>query len=433
MAAASTPNPVAPDAAPTTGTTGTASTSAPATTTWPPVPSSLAPTGTPASLLDGLSTQPDPNSPTGGVVTSTNQIQVADPSQVGRGVDTSASALLPKGVTAAQIGPQRDVSLPSVQSVIQQGTDAQVGPTDWTVTPDQTVAGQYATLMSKGNPAIQAAEQATIRAYSAAGGNNSLMAQNAASMSGSQVALTIAQQDAQTFAAAGKYNADEANQFAQSLNQFADNALLSRQNYDQGVAMLQEQTNQQLAIIAANVQATAETTSIQLAAAAKTAQINLQSTTQTMLMQASVNAAASSQQYAQNVSLGYLSDVSQQQAALMGTIGMIQSNPNITSAQAQGAVSDAINQFNTFVSQTGAIASALMPGSGNTTTASTPAGTTTTAANDATYNTPAYNYNRIAANFPNPTPQPAPAPAPASTGMLGGTVADRNIQGRARL
>jgi hypothetical protein len=335
---------------------------------------------------------------------------------IGQGINTSANSLLPGGFNEGDLGvAPSNATPPSPQTYINQAKANEVGPVDWNVTPEQTVAGQYADLMNTPNAAIQAAEQKTIRNYSASGGRNDLMAQNAASMTGSQIALTIATQDAQTNAAAGQFNAAQANAYNQALNQFTDNALLSKQNFDQGVAMLGAQTNEQLKLLTANVNATAATSSIQLNAALAQTKINLNATLATMdkqfsqnVVMANVNAgianAQSWTQYGQQIRLGYLSAVNQQQAALQSTIAAIQSNPNITQAQAQGAMQDAINEFNTFVSQLGAYSAAMMP---------------TASSGSSTYNSPAYAYNYIpASSWPNTGVAPNTGGSQAGNGFF---------------
>lgn len=290
---------------------------------------------------------------------------------IGQGVNTSPSSLLPNGaVTPTNLGVQQQVTAPSAQSVVQQ--NPLTGPTNWNVAANQTLSGQYAQLMQKGNPTIQAAEQQVIQANALHGGNNDLMAQTAATMQGSQLALQIGAQDAATYANAAQYNASAANAYASQLNQFTANAALSSQNFQQGVAMMNAQTNQQFQLMAAQINAGAYTTSINLNASLAQTQMSMNATMQTMdkqftqnlaLMQAqgSIASQQAYQQYGMNVRLGYLSSISQQQASLMQAIAAIQGNPNITSTQAQGAVQNAINEFNTFVTQMGAYASAMMP------------------------------------------------------------------------
>lgn len=351
------------------------------------------------ALTGSLSTTPDPTSPTGGYVdVNTN---------VGTGISTDANSLLPGGFSQSQLGvPQQSTATASPQSYVTAGESQMQGPVNWNVTSDQTVAGQYANLMGEGgspiSPAVQAAEQATIRSNAAHGGGNDLMTQNAAAMSGSQVALTVAAQDAQTNAAAAQYNATAANTYNQNLNQFVENAQLSSQNFNEGLATLNAQTNQQLDLMTANVNADAATTSISLNASLAQTQASLNAslaqmgqqynyTTATNFQNAGIANAQAWTQYGQQVRLGYLSSVNSQANSLQQEIANISSNPNITSAQAQGAMSDAVNEFNTLVSTLGSYSAAMMPSSST----GTPSGT---------YNSPSYNYSYIdSASFPGPS------------------------------
>lgn len=362
-----------------------------------PAPAPSASSATPApsaatdpnsgALLNGVSTQIDPNSPTGGYVNvNTN---------VGAGVDTSANSLLPGGFQQSQLGVQAPSSSTPDPSTYVSAAQAQTtGPTAWNVTPNQTVAGQYASLMGEGggaiSPAVQAAEQAVLRSNAAHGGANDLMAQTAATQAGSNVALTVAQQDAQVNAAAGQYNATQANSFATQMNTLVDNAQLSRQNFDQALGTLNAQTSQQLQLLTANINANAAETSTSLKAAIDQAQVSLNSTlaqmgqsynysTAEQLNAAGIQNSQAWTNYGMQVRLNYLSGVSTQMNALQQEIANISANPNITSAQAQGAMTDAVNEYNTLVAQMGSYSSAMMPVGGT----------------GATYNSPSYNYSVV--------------------------------------
>ena len=314
--------------------------------------------------------------------------------------NTSPSAYLAQPVTAGQLGPQQPVATPPAYTAAGSKGDFAQG-TNWNVTPSQTVAGQYTQLMSGANPAIQAAEAATTRAYAAHGGSNDLMAQNAAAMQGSQLALQIASQDAQTNAAAGQYNANVANQFATNLNSFVQNSMLSTQNFQQGISMLSAQTNQQLQLMSAQLNSNAIQAGININSFAQQTQIGLNATLQQMNAQygmtlgqmgygAAISSAQAWQQYGMNVRLNYLGNVAQQQAALMNTIATIQTNPNITSSQAASAMQSAINEFNAFMTQYSAYSAAMMPSSA-------------TAAPNGTYNNSNYEYGYINPGWPSPT------------------------------
>ncbi len=290
----------------------------------------------------------------------------------GNGQPATGSSLNLQSPASLAVTPDQLVTAPNL-----------AGATSWNVTPNQTVAGQYAGLMAAGNPAIQAAQQLTLRSMSAAGGGNDLMAQNAAAMSGSDVALKIAGADAQVNASAASSNASAANSFAQQSNQIQTTIAQQNAQLHATVAQYNVQTANSFAQQANTVTATL-------------AQID---------KQFAQNQSLQTSNYANQVREGYLSSISQQQSALQNTIGMINANPNITQAQAQGAVTDAVNQFNTFVGQIGAYAAAMMPSP----QASGPNGT---------YSNSSYAYNYIdPTNWPNAS-SASSATGGASTGAV---------------
>lgn len=341
----------------------------------PPAPAPFVPATIPASVTNPATGQSSP--------------AVGTPSGYSNstGINTSTQSLLPTDFNLGSLtgGSLPDAAAPSAGSVASQGASLQQAPTQWNVTPDQTVQGQYAGLMAKGNPAIAAAEAAVTRKYAASGGANDLMAAGAAGLAGSQVALQIASQDAQTHAQAGQFNAAAANTFKQQLNAFTDNAVLSSQNFQQGVAMLKDQSNQQIQQMYAQVEANAATQSTNLKATLATIQGQTNATLEQMDKQFSQNVASmgvqeqynqrnASQseaytnqnawtQYGMQVRMGYLNAVNTQQQSLMQTMGEIRANPNITAAQASAATTDAINQFNAFMTMNNAYFASMIPAS----------------------------------------------------------------------
>lgn len=343
-----------------------------------PAPSS--PYGPPQVSTPSLS-----NNLTGQVAPATGSPQGYD---ITKGIDTSLNALLPQGFNLGTLtngGTIPDAATPGANDYTNQEKGQLSGPTNWNVTAPQTVAGQYASLMNSGqaNPAIQAAEQSVIRANAARGGGNDLMASTAASLAGSQVALQIATQDAQTNAAAGQFNANSANQFAQQQNQFIQNATLSQQNFQQGVAMLKDQTSQSMQQLYAQVQAGAATASVNMKATLDQIQAQTNSTMETMDKQfaQSVDTLGIQQgfadqnawtAYGMNVRMSYLSSVSQSQTSLMQTIAEIRQNPNINQQQADAAIGDAVSQFNSFMNMNNAYYSSMVPSPGTTSTAYKP-------------------------------------------------------------
>lgn len=298
---------------------------------------------------------------------------------ISKDVKANTSDLLPTGfdTTTMKGTPLADAATPTTKSYSDAQAALQNDPTKWDVTPDQTVAGQYADLMKAGNPAIEAAEQATIRANASHGGGNNLMTQSAAAMSGSQVALTIATADAATKAQAGQFNAGAANDFKKAQDAFNDNMLLSKQNFDQGIATMKDQTNQNIEQLYAQVQANAATQSTNLKATIAQLQAQTNATMETMDKTFSQNIATLGiqqqfandnawTQYGMQVRQGYLTSVQTQQTNLMQAIAEIRANPNVTAAQAASAVADAVSQFNSFMTMNNAYYAAMVPtGSGS--------------------------------------------------------------------
>lgn len=335
-----------------------------------PAPSA-APAPAPATAAAAVPTPSLTNASTGQTVPD---IGTPTGYNVSAGIDSSAQALLPSSFNVSALtSPQLpDATTPGASSYASEASSQLAGPTSWNLTPQDTVAGQYASLMSTGSPAIQAAEQATIRANASNGGNNSLMAQTAATLAGSQVALTIAQQDAQMNAANGQFNASAANTFATAQNAFIHNATLSEQNFNQGVAMLKDQTNQSITQLYAQVEAHATESSVALKAQLATTQASSNATLEQMdkaFVQNTATAATAESnsisnawtQYGMNVRMSYLGSVTTQQNALMNTIGAIGNNPNINTAQADSAVKQAVDQFNSFMTMNNAYYSAMVP------------------------------------------------------------------------
>lgn len=142
-------------------------------------------------------------------------------------------------------------------------TAAQLGtPTQWQITPDQTVAGQMQKLIDPNNPYYQqwataGAQDAAARGFT----GNSSIRDTAILDSVMRGATPIATADAGTYAKAAGYNADQSNQFAvhnvDAQNQFGlANLSASTQRYvaDQSAATqraVQQMSNQSQAAISA--------------------------------------------------------------------------------------------------------------------------------------------------------------------------------------
>lgn len=87
----------------------------------------------------------------------------------------------------------------------------QASTAEWKPDSNSTVAGQFGMLTAKGNPLMTQAETQAKQQANAQGMLNSTMAIQAGQMAGYNAALPIAQQDAATFADAGKFNAGAKN------------------------------------------------------------------------------------------------------------------------------------------------------------------------------------------------------------------------------
>jgi hypothetical protein len=107
----------------------------------------------------------------------------------------------------------------------QTKSAAQLGnPTDWNVTPEQTVEGRIQSILNPNSPIIAQARARSLDQMNARGLANSSLAVTAGESAAYDAAIPIAQADAATFAKAAGYNADQKNQFARenvtSENQF---------------------------------------------------------------------------------------------------------------------------------------------------------------------------------------------------------------------
>lgn len=96
-----------------------------------------------------------------------------------------------------------------------------VAQTKWTVDSPQTVQGQIADITAKDAPLQQLAKTSAIQQAARSGLINTSMAVGAAQDAVTRSALPIAQQDAQTFAAAGQTNTAESNKIGMFNSELA--------------------------------------------------------------------------------------------------------------------------------------------------------------------------------------------------------------------
>lgn len=167
------------------------------------------------------------------------------------------------------------------QSFIPQSDGMGPGPTNWNVTPEQTVQGQMNKITQNigTDPVYQALAAQLTRANAANGGTNSLMAETAAYNQVVGLAFNVASADAATYAKSAEFNASMANQFGLAAQQFRNTAMLSDQNYKQSQVLQAEQINGNLQSvsmqIAGQLQATSISASAQIASAGVSANASM--------------------------------------------------------------------------------------------------------------------------------------------------------------
>lgn len=131
------------------------------------------------------------------------------------------------------------------------------GVTDWNVQPNETVRQQLQDLIAEDSPLLQQARARALQTANARGLLNSSMAMTAADAALYDTALPIAQQDASTYADAGRFNADSRNTFARDNNAFVRDAYMAdfnvrandwaaERDFDRQYAMLDRQSQLQL-------------------------------------------------------------------------------------------------------------------------------------------------------------------------------------------
>lgn len=100
-------------------------------------------------------------------------------------------------------------------------------PTNWDVTPNQTVAHQLEQIISADSPLMQQARMRAMQSANASGLLNSTMAASAGESALYDAAMPIAQQDAGTYADSGRFNADASNTFRRDNNAFVRDAYMA--------------------------------------------------------------------------------------------------------------------------------------------------------------------------------------------------------------
>lgn len=146
------------------------------------------------------------------------------------------STLLAAGVTQAEIDWMKAHGY-NVQDETTTGTgpgtsSGSSGQGTWNVTPNQTVASQFASLTDPNSALMQQARARAMQGMNSRGIINSSMAQTAADSAMYDAAMPIAKQDAATYADAGKTNAG----FTQQWNINEKNNQLQREMQQASIA-----------------------------------------------------------------------------------------------------------------------------------------------------------------------------------------------------
>lgn len=123
-------------------------------------------------------------------------------------------------------------------------------PTEWEVTPEQTVAGQLESLYDRDSPFFEQARQRAIRQHLSQGGQNTAMAAAFGELAAMDTAFKVASEDAAIYARSGEFNAAMKNQFSLAEQRFIHNALLSDQSFRQAGALQTQRLDAQMQAIA---------------------------------------------------------------------------------------------------------------------------------------------------------------------------------------
>ena len=99
--------------------------------------------------------------------------------------------------------------------------------TPWEVAKNQTVQSQLEQIIAADSPLMQQARMRALQAANARGLLNSSMAVSAGESALYDAAMPIAQQDASTYADAGRFNADAQNTFSRDNNAFVRDAFMA--------------------------------------------------------------------------------------------------------------------------------------------------------------------------------------------------------------
>jgi len=140
----------------------------------------------------------------------------------------------------AQIAKTGDTGSNGTYGYNNTGDVAKANTVNWNVTPDQTMEGRMAGLLSQNNPLVQMAQTQGLEAAQQRGLLNSSLGAEAGALAHYQYASDIAKTDANTFASAARQNASENT----NVNLQNANSLNTRSVLDTNQAYQKWQTEQ---------------------------------------------------------------------------------------------------------------------------------------------------------------------------------------------
>lgn len=256
--------------------------------------------------------------------------------------------------------PQTQPTQASTYQAAQLGT-----PTQWNVTPEQTVEGRINNILNSDSPIVQMARTRAKEAANERGMLNSSMAVQAGEAAAYDASIPIATADAATAAKAAGYNADQSNQFAvhnvdstNTASQFNAGAqnMLTGQKLASNTALQQSRISADTQRTIADLEAKTRTDLGRLDAQTKTNLAQMDSGTRTTLatieanyknlMQSNASASDLYRQVTQNItniSLSKDMDGPAKQTAVNNQIQLLQNGMSINGAIANLNLGDLLN------------------------------------------------------------------------------------------
>lgn len=228
------------------------------------------------------------------------------------------------------------------------------------VQANETVEGRLEGLLERGNPLLRQARNRAIRFAASRGMQNSTLAAQAGEEAFISQALPIAQQDATTFSDRAALNMTERNKFGLQEQGGSIQSRLQKEQGDINSRLQQEQFEFELQLSDRNFQnqqklmveeyAQRRGLSVQ-ESNQELARLNRihEQTLEQIRVKAGVESGEKNEDFARQLSAGYLNAVSQRQAAASAEIQSIYQTQGLSSSQQRAAVNAAYSRFQTDV------------------------------------------------------------------------------------